>query len=147
KPSDAPVSCGPTSCCWISASAARADSRWRDSFRQPGRQRAHPTTTRGLSSSRHTLNRTSDVSSRRVPRLDSSPNLPCRPEPSENCSNAEAELAGLEPSENCQDTAVIVRAPGKPQLGEDVLDVFLNGSLGNPQCAGNSDVGPPLGHQ
>ena len=109
-----PVSCGLTSCCWICASAARADSTWRENFRQPGRQRAHPTMARGLSSSRHTLNRTSDVSSRRVPCLDLSPNLPSRPGPSENCLGARAELAGIEPSENCQDTAVIVRARGKP---------------------------------
>ena len=37
KPSDEPVSCSPTWCCWTSASAGRAGSTWRVNFRLPGR--------------------------------------------------------------------------------------------------------------
>ena len=42
---------------------------------------------------------------------------------------------------------MIVRAGGKPQLGEDVLDVLLDGGLGDPQRPGDSDVRLSLGHQ
>ena len=42
---------------------------------------------------------------------------------------------------------MVITSIRQVELGEDMLYVLLNGSLGDPQLMGNSGIGTPLGHE